>query len=340
MYDPTGRRIFRRPCSLLCLSAVFCLFFLGLLTAGCAAQPAAPDPGIQSPAVPVSQPAPGPVPAAPAPETVIPEPGPQAAPVTPEPAEPAPPEVPAPPEPEPVYYDFSAPVPLSEEVVDNSYFSDAVFIGNSRTDGLKLYSGMYEARFLTGVGLMAYTAFTDRIIPQNGVNVTVMQALSGLEFNKVYVMLGVNELAWQEAEEFRTDYIKLVERIREINPDAILYLQSLIPVTAYRDQQGDKFNNTRIAEYDAVIRAVAEEHQAYYVNVAEAVVDDTGCLASEGAYDGIHLTPNYCVRWLDYLKSHTVDPADYDTPPVIEPDTPAVSEPPADNPTQEVPALP
>ena len=49
-----------------------------------------------------------------------------------EPEEPETPEEPK--------YDFSAPVPVNDPV-ENSYFEDAAFIGDSRTDGFLLYSG-------------------------------------------------------------------------------------------------------------------------------------------------------------------------------------------------------
>ena len=43
-------------------------------------------------------------------------------------------------------------VPESEPVTDDSYFSDAVFLGDSRTEGFHLYSGLEEGRCLYSVG--------------------------------------------------------------------------------------------------------------------------------------------------------------------------------------------
>ena len=78
---------------------------------------------------------------------------------------PAQPELPR--EPEIVIYNYSLPVPQSE-AVDETYFNDAIFIGNSRTEGFILYSGLANATSYTSRGLMVNTVFTDRVINMNG----------------------------------------------------------------------------------------------------------------------------------------------------------------------------
>ena len=40
-------------------------------------------------------------------------------------------------------------------------------------------------------------------------------------------------------------------------------------------------------------------------NVAEAMQDANGYLPSDATPDGVHLTPDYCKIWMDYLKTHT-----------------------------------
>lgn len=78
------------------------------------------------------------------------------------PGQPEPPQ-----EPERVAYNYSLPVPQSE-AVDKTYFNDAIFIGNSRTEGFMLYSGLANATAYTSRGLMVNTVFTDCVINMNG----------------------------------------------------------------------------------------------------------------------------------------------------------------------------
>lgn len=39
-----------------------------------------------------------------------------------------------------------------------------------------------------------------------------------MEFGKVYIMLGMNELGWVYESVFKEDYGKIIDKIREIKP--------------------------------------------------------------------------------------------------------------------------
>ena len=203
-------------------------------------------------------------------------------------------------------YDFSQSVPESA-AVDSSYFDDAVFIGNSRTEGFKLYSGLSNAQYYTAIGLMVDTIFTKPYATVNGEKATIMDALKATDFSKVYIMLGMNELGWVYGSVYQEYYGRIIDGIREINPDAVIYIQSILPVSAEKSEGDDIYNNPRIDEFNALLRQLAEEKEVYYVNVAEAVAGEDGCLPEGASFDGVHLTPDYCAKWRDYLKTHTVE---------------------------------
>lgn len=65
-------------------------------------------------------------------------------------------------------------------------------------------------------------------------------------------------------------------------------------------------NNQRIQTYNEAIMALAEEKDCAYVNVAEAVTGEDGCLRPELTFDGVHLNTQGCRIWLDYLRTHSV----------------------------------
>ena len=65
------------------------------------------------------------------------------------------------------------------------------------------------------------------------------------------------------------------------------------------------YNNMKIDRYNELIQKMAEKKGAVYLNVAEAVGLDSGALPEEASTDGVHLNKEYCLKWLDYLKSHT-----------------------------------
>lgn len=80
-------------------------------------------------------------------------------------------------------------VPESAPVGDE-YFADAVFVGDSRTEGLKMYSGLTGTSFFSSVGMAVDKVFTDRVVSLNGQYLTVAEALQQADYSKVYIMLG------------------------------------------------------------------------------------------------------------------------------------------------------
>ena len=115
-----------------------------------------------------------------------------------EPKVPEPPPVPDPaplpdPEPEPEPEEPASPF----TTVDASYFDDALFIGDSHTDGFKDYAGLNNADYLCHNGLTVWSAVEKAEFPGKQ---TLAQALSGKHYGKIYLMLGINELGTGTAE--------------------------------------------------------------------------------------------------------------------------------------------
>ncbi len=206
--------------------------------------------------------------------------------------------------PSPTPNDCDMLVPESE-AVDDSYFDDAVFIGNSRTEGLKKFSGLSNSTFITEVGLTVSSIFTDYCDISGGYRSRAFDALAGMSFSKVYIMLGMNELGWVYESVFKDDYGKIIDKIREINPDAVIYIQSIIPVSKWKDSSNDVFTNANVERLNAQLRDLADEKEVHYLDVAGALMDSEGYLPYEATGDGVHLEPPYCVKWTDYLRTHT-----------------------------------
>lgn len=202
-------------------------------------------------------------------------------------------------------YDFSQPVPASE-AVDLSYFDDAIFIGNSRTEGFRLYAGPKEAQYFTSIGLMVNTIFSQPLPQEDGRNIPIMEAVADASFSKVYIMLGTNELGWAHGAVFQEKYGQIIDEIQRTHPQAQIYIQSILPVTQQRDSSDSIYNNQKIREYNGLLQELAQQKQVYYVNTAECVADSNGILPADSAFDGIHLKPEACQRWLEYLCTHTV----------------------------------
>lgn len=192
------------------------------------------------------------------------------------------------------------------KIANEDYFNDAVFIGDSRTEGFILNNGLTaQTTSFTHKGLTVDTIFTDKVINMNGKKLTIMEALKKINFSKAYIMLGINEIGWVYSDLFINKYAKIVDEIKNINTNCTIYIQSIIPVTEQISKEHQYIRNSRIEEYNFLLKKMADEKNICYLNIQEAVVNENGILPNDAATDGIHLNKKYCEKWFKYLKEHT-----------------------------------
>nr|WP_325222121.1 GDSL-type esterase/lipase family protein [uncultured Oscillibacter sp.] len=203
----------------------------------------------------------------------------------------------------------SLPCPLPEtEAVEDTYFDGAVFLGDSRTEGLSLYSGLKTGYFYTAVGATVESVFSKKNFEtEGGEKVPLLDAVAEQDCDKIYIMLGINELGWSKVKTFHDQYAKLVDRVRADHPEAKIVLQSIPPVSAKQEAKKTYVNNVRIAEYNGVIQALAEEKECYFLDVAACLTGGDGLLPKDLNFDGIHLNPAGCKVWLNYLRTHSLE---------------------------------
>ena len=214
------------------------------------------------------------------------------------------------PEPEePACYDFSQPAPETEPV-ENDYFKDAAFVGDSRTDGFLLYSGIKAGKNLTSNGLSIFQLKDKKVLTIGGEKYTLLEALAMGEYSKVYLSLGVNELGFHNDEGFYQGYCEAIDIIRSVQPNAIIYIQGLIPLNEgviAQTIKRDYLRNDRLRTYNQLMRKAAEEKQVVFLDLYSAFVDENEELPADASRDGVHLSKEYCQMWLEYLRRHTVD---------------------------------
>lgn len=197
-------------------------------------------------------------------------------------------------------------VPTQRMTVDDSYFSDAVFIGDSRMEGFRNQSGITQGTFLTGVGMDATSIFTEKYIRMYNEQITVFQALYNTDYKKVYVMIGTNNLGEPDFNEFKASYKTALGEIQKQAPNAILYVMGIAYVEESKVTTGDYVNNQNIDAANEKILELCEEEGYHYLNINEALSNGQHSLIEGATSDGIHMYDTYCKKWLDYLKSHYI----------------------------------
>lgn len=199
--------------------------------------------------------------------------------------------------------------PLEFTHVDKEYFEDAVFIGDSRTQGLYEYSNLADvATFYSKTSLTVYNLFEKPkdFIREGDEKLTLEQALSRHQFKKVYLMIGINEMGTGTPESFFEAYARAVYKIRELQPDAIIFVQGIMRVAGQKNASDPVFNNTNINIRNVEIETLANGKDIFYIDVNEAVCDENGNLYADWTFDQIHLKAKYYQVWENFLMEHGI----------------------------------
>ena len=114
--------------------------------------------------------------------------------------------------------------------VEDSYFDDALFIGDSRTVGLSQYGRLGQADYFADVGLTVFNLWDKALSDTNFERQTLETLLSGRTYGKIYLMLGINELGYP-MDSLLGQYQSTVSAIRKLQPQADLLLCANTHVT-------------------------------------------------------------------------------------------------------------
>ena len=212
------------------------------------------------------------------------------------------------------------PLGLEEgEPVADRYFNDAVFIGDSITLKLQRYvterrnageDCLGRAKFLTagslGSGNALWDVSADSVHPSyQGEKMRVEKAVELMDAQKVYIMLGMNDVAYYGIEESIENMKQLVALILERQPTAEIFIQSATPRIA---ASHSKPTNRMLFDYDLLLYNASVENGWNFVDVAYVMRDENGCLFDAYCSDpedmGMHFTDEGCEAWIDYLTTH------------------------------------
>ena len=195
---------------------------------------------------------------------------------------------------------------LAETPTD--FFDDAAFIGDSVSLALRNFNTQYkwlgEATFLCqGSYSVDHAVNNTMLIRYQGQNMTPQEALAACGAKKVFILLGMNDIALYGVDKSIENWGMLLANIRERCPDITVYIQSGTPI--YTGGQVGGLNNNRMDEYNARLKVFAEENGCIYLDVATAMKDESNGLAYSYASDNyVHLTLSACELWAKQLKNY------------------------------------
>lgn len=193
--------------------------------------------------------------------------------------------------------------------VEEDYFDDALFIGDSRTQGMLEYGGLEDrAAFYCQTSLTVYDLFKKdkAFVKEGGRKLTLTEALTQRQFGKIYLMVGINEMGTGTPESFFEEYARAVYRIQQLQPDAIVFVQAIMRVAGEKNAADPLFNNHNINVRNVEIQTLADNRTVFYIDVNEAVCDENGNLHDDWTFDQIHLKAKYYQVWKEFLLDHGI----------------------------------
>ena len=105
---------------------------------------------------------------------------------------------------------------------------------------------------------------------------------------------------------FMTAYEDSVEKFRELQPDAVIFVQGIMKVAKEKSDKDPIFNNVGIEQRNERIAALADGKNIFYLDMNEVVCDEEGNLKSSLTFDDIHLYGSKYGIWVDYLKANGI----------------------------------
>ncbi|MBQ7835799.1 MAG: hypothetical protein IJ389_00935 [Clostridia bacterium] len=204
--------------------------------------------------------------------------------------------------------DTTAPVttipPVEVPEPGEKRFENCLFIGDSRTAGMSIYADLGEATVFASRGMNVFRVFKEPLVVPRMGSMMLEDVLKLKKYDKVYVMLGINEMGYP-TDGVVKEYKKLVDRIREEQPEATIYIQANLHITTSRSNSDRIYNNAKLNELNAHLKAMCDGDKIVYMDVNPIFDDATGGLSKEYAHDDFHLISKYYAVWADWILQNS-----------------------------------
>lgn len=185
---------------------------------------------------------------------------------------------------------------------DEDYFSDALFLGDSRTVGFYLYARIPGATYFARTSMNVYNAFDKKVSETSDTaSYDLSELLTKKKFGKIYILLGINEIGYSYTSVV-SNYSKIIDYIKQYQPDAKIIIQSNMHVTKKKsDANPNTFSNTRIDELNRRLSQLADNKTVFYLGFEEIFDGADGAMSSEYSGDGVHLYGKCYKLWRDWM---------------------------------------
>lgn len=175
-----------------------------------------------------------------------------------------------------------------------------LFIGDSRTCGLRDHARLENADYFCAVGMSVFNVGSKTLSDQNFQNDMLASLLAEREYSCVMINLGLNEAGYP-LDSLLHAYRELLTVVVQTQPQATIVLQGVMTVSRRWTEQAAHASPENLGKINQAIRSMANEYRVCYVDVNERFADENGYLPDALTADGCHLYAKYTAIWADWL---------------------------------------
>lgn len=147
--------------------------------------------------------------------------------------------------------------------------------------------------------------FPDNNVKNRGISGDVVQGvlhridgISSLSPKQAFLMIGINDIFQEHSIEHIKDlYLSLCQKMSKEMPNTQIYLQSILPTNSVE-------KNVQIQDINEEICRLAGEFGFEYIDLYSRFIDSEGVLKEDYSLDGVHLSGEAYLAWVDELTNY------------------------------------
>jgi len=178
-----------------------------------------------------------------------------------------------------------------------------LFIGDSRTCGLRDHARLEGADYFCEVGMSAFNVGSKKLSDQNFQNRTLASLLAEREYSCVVINLGLNEAGYP-LDSLLHAYRELLCVVSQTQPQAVIAVHGVLAVSQRWTVHTPYASLQNIQIINAGLHSLAEEFRLDYLDANSEFSDANGYLPDYLTADGCHFYAKYTKRWADWISDN------------------------------------
>lgn len=175
-----------------------------------------------------------------------------------------------------------------------------LFIGDSRTCGLRDHARLEGADYFCEVGMSVFNAGSRKLSDEDFQNCTLAVLLAEREYSCVVINLGLNEAGYP-LESLLHAYGELLTIVTQTQPQAVVAVHGVLAVSQRWAVHTPYASLQNIQNINAGLCSLAKEFRVDYLDANSEFSDANGYLPEELTADGCHFYAKYTRRWADWI---------------------------------------